>query len=310
MAPNTVDLAHLRYFRSIAEHGSMTAAARALKVSQPTLSVAVQNLEERLGTTLLLRGRTGVSLTRTGQELLNHASEIFALLERAEERIVGLQTEEVGAFVIGCHESLGAYFLPGFMRAFLPNAPRIDISLWNGTSDGVLEAVLSRQVDFGMVVNPREHPDLVLVPLFTDAVDILIAADKRPADLTLEGARALIYEGPLVFAGRVSQCQELLHRFTGEGMSPKKILTCGDLELVKSLALGGLGVALLPRRVAAYGHPGKLIRLHNDLPIIPDIISLVYRADIHRTRAAMRLKDALVEHGRRLSAVESVEDAP
>ena len=61
----------------------------------------------------------------------------------------------------------------------------------------------------------------------------------------------------------------------------------------------GLGVGLLPRRVAAHGQPG-LVRLHPDLPCIPDRVFLLYRHDLHRTRAAMTLKDALVAHGRAL----------
>jgi len=69
-----VDLTHLRYFQAIAEHGSLSAAARSLHVSQPTLTVAVKHLEERLGTTLLHRSREGVKLTRTGQELLDHVA--------------------------------------------------------------------------------------------------------------------------------------------------------------------------------------------------------------------------------------------
>ena len=86
---------------------------------------------------------------------------------------------------------------------------------------------------------------------------------------------------------------------------PTRLLSCGDLELVKSLALEGIGVALLPRRVAAYGQEGKLVRLHPALPHFPDIICLVYRADLHRTRAAVRLKDALVAHGKKLDADEA-----
>src|ERR1700677_4501972 len=146
-----MDLAQLRYFQGIAQHGSFTAAARVLKVSQPTLTVAVKHLEEELRTTLFHRSREGVKLTRTGQELLDHARQVFALLDRAEERIVGLESEEVGRFVIGCHESLGAYFLPSFMRAFIDACPRIELSLWNGTSAAVTEAVADRQVDFGLV---------------------------------------------------------------------------------------------------------------------------------------------------------------
>jgi DNA-binding transcriptional LysR family regulator len=146
----------------------------------------------------------------------------------------------------------------------------------------------------------------VLVELFRDAVDIFVAAssaaprEAQSPDETWGAAVERLRAGPLVFAGRVSQSQELIGRLAAEGLLPARLLSCGDLELVKSMALAGLGVALLPRRVAAYGQPGKLRRLHPSLPFSPDMISLVYRADFHRTRAALRLKDAIIAHGRRL----------
>lgn len=302
-----MELAHLKYFQAIAKCGSLTSAARDLRVSQPTLTVAVKNLEEKLGTTLLHRSREGVKLTRTGQELLAHAAQIFALLDRVEERIVGLESDEIGTFVIGCHESLGAYFLPGFMRAFLEAAPRIELTLWNGTSAGVQEAVLDRRVDFGLVVNPRPHPECVYVQLFHDAMDIVIAsASLCGAPIDRDTAHARLRAGPLVYAGRVAQCNELIDLLAGQSLLPVRMLSCGDLELVKSIAMEGVGVALLPQRVAAYGHKGKLVRLHPELPKIPDTICLVYRSDLHRTKAAIRLKDALVAHGKSLEADDTV----
>ena len=301
-----MDLAHLRYFQTIVRCGSMTAAARELKVSQPTLTVAMKQLEEKFATTLVLRGRSGVTLTRTGEELLHHIEEIFSLLSRAEQRISGLETGEVGSFSVGCHESLGAYFLPEFMLHFMRASPGIEIRLWNGSSASVVEAVLGREVDFGLAVNPRPHPDLVVVELFKDAVDLFIATSApglSPESMEgdgFEAAAEMLRMGPLVFAGRVSQCQDLIDRLAAERLLPTRLLSCGDLEMVKSMALAGLGVALLPRRVAAYGQEGKLRRLHRSLPFFPDIICLVYRADFHRTRAALRLKEALIDHGRHL----------
>ncbi|MCA9699841.1 MAG: LysR family transcriptional regulator, partial [Myxococcales bacterium] len=103
-----MDLSHLRYFREIVRLSSMTAAARALGVSQPRLSVAVRNLEEHYATKLLLRHRGGVSPTESGLELLRHIDEVFEVLDRATARIAGLEGDLVGRFVLGCHESLGA----------------------------------------------------------------------------------------------------------------------------------------------------------------------------------------------------------
>lgn len=299
--PEPMDLTQLRYFQAIAQSGSMSAAARALRVSQPSLTVAVQNLEAELNTTLFLRDRRGVSLTESGRALLEHAMVVFDTLRAAEEQISGIEGADVGRFVIGCHESLGAYFLPSFMSAFWQAAPRVELALWNGPSAAVREAVVQREIHFGLVVNPAPHPDLVLVELFADAVELFVAATE-PETTSLDAARARLAAGPLIYAGRVVQMQELVARLAGTDEIPARQLVCGDLELVKSLALAGLGVAMLPRRVAEYGQPGKLRALHAALPVVPDTIALVYRADMHRTRAARTLKDALVAHGRALSA--------
>ncbi|MBS2016085.1 MAG: LysR family transcriptional regulator [Deltaproteobacteria bacterium] len=330
-----MDLRDLRYFAAIAENGSMTAAAKALHVSQPTLTVAMQNLEEELGTQLFVRDRSGVKLTSTGEALLEHAREIFLLLERAEARVKGLEREDQGTFVLGSNESLGAYFLPDFMARFLRDHPSIELTLHNESSAAVRESVLERRTHFGIVVNPHPHPDLVIVELFPDAMDVMVAEDAPPpsrplstilaslatsgedadvapptqriswvdsGDPAFQAAKHRLLAGPLIYAGRVKQCQELCDQLAGAGLLSTRKLVCGDLELVKSLALAGIGPALLPRRVAAYGHEGRLVRLHPNLPFIPDTICLIYRADMHRTKAAMKVKDEIVAYGKKVHA--------
>ena len=313
-----MELAQLRYFREVARLGSMTAAARTLGVSQPTLSVAMRQLEEELGASLMQRHRGGASLTEAGTELLQHADEIFALLDHAAASIAGLERDLVGQFVLGCHESLGAYFLPRLLPAVLRDAPKIALSLRNAPSAEVLGAVIERQVHFGLVVNPHPHPDLVMIPLFTDAVDLFVRPGAAPAPLPVGAAMyapehcvtqdiaaaiEILRTGPLIFAGRVRQCSKMLERLAERGAVPQRMLSCGDFELVKSLALAGVGVAILPRRIAAYGHEGALLRVHADLPIFSDEIVLIYRADLPKTRAAAFLKEALTRAGREMPDV-------
>ena len=297
-----LELQDLRYFLEVKAKGSLTAAARSLGISQPSLSTAMQRLEHHLGTTLFLRERTGVTLTVTGRALAYDAEELIAIVARAEQRVLGLEDSETGRFVIGCHESLGAYFLPGYLRAHYGAHPGVDIAIHNASSASVRDATLERSVDFGIVVNPRPHPDLVLTELFEDAVDFFVLVDPaqrgRGAAPTLEAALARIATGPLVHAARVSESQSLIADLEARGCTASRVIACGDFELVKSLALAGVGVALLPRRVASYGHEGKLVRLHTELPAFEDRIFLIYRADMHRTRAAMLVKDTLVAHGR------------
>ena len=282
-------LEHLRYFQAVARCGSLSAAARLLQVSQPGLTAVIKQLEESFGTRLLVRLRTGVSLTSTGEEFLRFANESLARLEEVEQRIKGLESDEVGSFVVGCHESLGAYFLPHWMTRFLESNPRIQLSLSNAPSRAVLHATVERSVHFGIVVNPEPHPDLVQVKLFRDAVDLFVI---EPPDVAIK-------EMPQIRAQYMQCAQALLARglYPGIATHDREII-----ELVKSFALAGLGVAVLPRRVARYLQGGKLRRLHPALPFIADEIHLLFRGDAHRTRAFVITKDAIVAHGRALDS--------
>jgi DNA-binding transcriptional LysR family regulator len=293
-------LEHLRYFQTVARCGSLSAAARALQVSQPGLTAVIKQLEESFGTKLVVRLRTGVSLTSTGEELLRFANESLARLDQVEQQIKGLESDEVGSFVIGCHESLGAYFLPHWMTRFVESHPRIQLSLANAPSHAVLTATVERAVHFGLVVNPAPHPDLVQLKLFRDAVDLFVLADSAPALGDLDGAKERLRRGPLVFAGRILQSQQIIKQLAAMDALPARLLPCGDLELVKSFALAGLGVGILPRRVARYLQDGKLRRLHPALPYVADEIRLLFRGDAHRTQAFVTTKDAIVAHGREL----------
>ncbi len=197
-------LTDLHYFRAIAHHGNITTAARQLGVRQPTLTVAMHRLEAEVGTTLLLRDRSGVTLTDTGKAFLQYVNEALSLLDVGVQHIQGLETEDVGSFILGLPSALGVYFLPSFFPDFLQQAPRIDISLWTGNAQAVHQAVLARDVHFGLVVNPTPHPELVLTQLFHDATDFFVISPSAPSDPDAqpsdwETARARLRSGPLVY---------------------------------------------------------------------------------------------------------------
>jgi len=149
-------------------------------------------------------------------------------------------------------------------------------------------------------VNPEPHPDLVQMKLYRDAVDLFVLADTAPEAGNMDAALERLRQGPLVFAGRILQSQQIIDKLAALNALPTRLLPCGDLELVKSISLAGLGVGVLPRRVARYWQEGRLRRLHPDLPIMADEIHLLFRGDAHRTRAFLITKDAIVAHGRTL----------
>jgi DNA-binding transcriptional LysR family regulator len=290
------DLVQLRYVRAIVECESMTAAAKQLRVSQPTLSNAVRELESRLGTSLFLRGARGVVPTASGKMLARAADEVFALLRQTDEQIRGIESSPAGRFTIGCYHSFGAIFLPGLMKGLALRAPAIELSLWEGIGPRVVDAVLDRTIHFGVGVgsacSQRPHPELVLVPMFRDAM-VVVCARRRPPPTA-----------PLFYVPRVALSEKVVEALRARGKLPERVVPCGDLELVKSLVLNGAGVGVLPWRVATQGTSRGAMRLVDPkLPSEIDVGCLFYRADLHRTRGALLLRDEIVRRGRELDAM-------
>jgi DNA-binding transcriptional LysR family regulator len=257
-----MQLNDLQYFQTIARCGNITGAAHLLGVRQPTLTVALHRLEAEVGTTLFLRDRSGVTLTSTGKAFLQYVTEALALLNVGVQHVQGLETEERGSFILGFPVALGSYFLPAFFPAFLREAPHIELSLWTGTSHAVQQALLARDVHFGMVVNPTPHPELVLTQLFHDATDFFVTTQAQHATQAPEAGASLpraadwdiacarLRTGPLVYVSYMPQAQALRERLGTARLLPAQQLRCDDLELAKSLALAGVGATILPRRVA------------------------------------------------------------
>ena len=279
-------LTDLHYFQTIARCGNLTSAARLLGVRQPTLTVAMQRLEAEIGTTLLLRDRNGVTLTSTGQAFLQHATEALALLDAGKQQVQRLEADEVGSFILGVPMAVGPYFLPGFLQAFLRDAPRIELSLWTGGTQSTERALLAREIHFALVVNPTPHPDLVLTPLFHDATDLFVTTVPPPEPLRTdaqaaplvtdwETACARLRAGPLVYVAYRPQAHALREHLGAAQLLPTRQLRCDDLHLAKSLALAGVGVTILPRRVATDDPQQRLWQLHPALPFMHDVISLV-----------------------------------
>jgi DNA-binding transcriptional LysR family regulator len=291
-----LELTPLRYLVAIAETGGITAAARRLRVSQPAISVAVKKLEAHLGSTLLLRGSAGATLTPAGIELVRHARETLVALRTAEDQVRAMRTGESGRFVIGCYHSFGAFFLPEMLRRLTIDAPGIELTLWEGTSEEVRNAVVDRTVHFGLLVSPRPQPELVLVKMFKDVVGVF-----APGQLSERERLAVLARGPLYHVERVAISRRVVTALADRKLLPQRVMACGDLELVKSLVLNGAGAAVLPLRVAIYNTPEGALRIADPtLPTEIDTAYLAFRADLQRTRAATRLKTALIARGQAL----------
>lgn len=284
-----LDVPLLATLLAVIDSGSFTVAAGVLGVSQPAVSLSIKRLEERLGTALLVRTRKRVRPSRQGEILAAGARQAFEALGNAVALIAEAHAEPSGRVVLGCHESLAAYSLPVFMARFLREFPKVELKLWNGRSQEVERELTDGRVDLALIVNPRKHPDRVIVPLFDDCVELFHC--MRGSD-----AATLLSSVPLIYVPELLQSQEILEQLHKRRIAAPRVLPCSSLELVKSLVLDEVGVGILPRRVAEHGTRRRLRSLSPPLPLYRDHIALVRRYDAPPTAAIRAVIDELSAH--------------
>ena len=266
----------IEYFVEVYQTQHVSKAAIRLGVTQPTLTLSLQKLEDKVGTKLFHRTKQGVVPTEQGSLFYRKA---LALLDCWGEIHKGIQqstNEIVGRFKVGCHQSVGAYTLPKFFDHLQNQAPGIEIELAHDFSRKITEGVISYNIDMGFVVNPARHPDLVLKKLGDDRV---LFWKKRGVGRLPEN----------IFADRnLAQMQDILGKTQGKIFKGWKLVSTPSLELIRTLILSGQGIGILPERVAK-ADGADLVPYDPHLPTFEDKIYLAYRKDVLSSKAGREL---------------------
>lgn len=265
----------VQYFLEVSRTLNISRAAERLGITQPTLSLSIQRLEQSVGAPLLLRGKTGVRLTRVGTRFAAQAQALLDQWAKMRTDALSEETEVRGSVTIGCHPSVALYSVPGFAARLMSEFPELEVSFRHDLSRRITEAVISFELDCGIVVNPVAHPDLRIVPLCNDEVLFWrSSAGDYVADV-------------LICDPNLMQTQTLISKAKKLGPDGqfRRMLTTSSLEVAAKLASLGAGVAILPTRVARLEASNKLKPLMAKGPVFEDKICLVYRPDAQRSLA-------------------------
>ena len=146
-----MELRVLRYFLAVAREESISGAAEALHVTQPTLSRQMMELEEELGKTLFLRGKRKISLTEEGMFLRKRAQEIVTLVEKTESEFSAAEETISGDVYIGGGETDAMRLIARAAHRLQSAYPHIAYHLFSGNADDVTERLDKGLVDFRMV---------------------------------------------------------------------------------------------------------------------------------------------------------------
>lgn len=305
MRGSAMELRQLRYAVAVARHKSFTRAAYALHIAQPSLSQQIQKLEADLATTLFVRGRGGISLTRDGIDFISRAEAILRQHDDLEQEMRERREGVGGEVVIGAPAITGGHLLPPLLAAYQEAFPSVRVRLIE-EAPAVLEDLAGRGItDITLMALPVAHPDLILTPLFTEP--ILAVLPSRPTvwmagkgeDQKTDWLRWYRERRPLhlkelaplpfvLLKEGYGFRQTVLELCAEAGFRPQVVFETGNIEVAAALVAYGQGVTLAPSMVRREGD--RVAPVYAPLAEAPArTLVLAYRAGGYLSRAAREL---------------------
>ncbi len=245
------DTTRMRLLVEIERHGSLSAAAAAIGIGQPSASQHLRLLEAAAGQRLVERSGRGSSLTEAGKVLAGRASQALASLGAAEEELHALTGLQTGTIHVGASTAPGAYLLPDTLGCFQREFPGVTVEVEIAASGDILDRLLAGRVQLAIVGAQEADPRVLLKPFLEDE----IVGIAKPGLLPLKAGKlnpAEIASLTLLCREPGSSSRELVEReLQSIDIRPATTWELGATEAVKRAAREGLGIAFLSRYAVA-----------------------------------------------------------
>jgi molybdate transport repressor ModE-like protein len=256
-----IEVRQLQLVRALAEHGSLSGAARALGYSQPAISQQVRLLEDQLATPIVIRERRGVQLTEAGHVLLRHSSAVLHTLALAEEEVSAVAGLRAGRVRVAAFPSAAATLVAATMADMTSEHPGVTFTLTEAEPPEALELLERGQCDIAVVFrystdDTPSNDTLLWAPLLDEGVQVALPAN-HPAVSAAEVSLEDLWDSRWI-AGCPDCRGHLTQACKDAGFVPDIAFETDDYVALQNLAVRGLGVALLPDLVLAAVQVGGL----------------------------------------------------
>ena len=250
-----MNLEHMRTLVSIVEQGSLSAAARARRISQPAVTKQVQRMEAELGLVLLARGpRRQIALTPAGERLLAFARETLGRYETLERDLEMLRTVDQGTLSLAASTIPGEYMLPALLAAFRTEYPQVEVQMTISDTAEVATRLLADEFDVGVIGSTIRRPGLRLERWVGDEIVLAVPPNHAFAMRQTVSIEELL-EQPLILreegSGTRRSVEASLARVGLCLAEGRVILTLGSTQAVLQAVAQGLGLGFVSARAAA-----------------------------------------------------------
>lgn len=287
-----MDLHSLQAFVEVARHGSFSAAAEALFVTQPAISKRVKALEEELATALFDRIGRKTSLTEAGRVLLPRAKQLLDEAEDMRRFASSLSATVSGSLVMGTSHHIGLHRLPPVLKAFRAAYPAVSLDIRFMDSEQACHAVESGDLELAIVTLPSVVPvNLQVDAIWTDRLHV-VAMQDHPLNTGRKIPLGELVTCPCVLPGTGTYTHSILREaIDGRGLELNVSMTTNYLETLKMLVKTGFGWSLIPHTMV----DGEIAIIDTDLHLQRELGTVIHH---QRTlsNAASSILESLRDH--------------
>lgn len=281
-----------KVFYWAAKMGSLTQAAKALYLTQPSVSHAIKQLEDRVGVTLFYRNAKGVALTQEGKILFSYIEQSQILITLAEEKMVALKNLDSGELRIGGSDSLFKHYLLPFLEDFHVQYPGVKLHLNHGTTPEVISYLKEGRIDLGVVRMPIVDSQLEV----SESIQLqdCFVAGERYAELKGQAlSMEQLMEYPVILFSRNSRVRmAITELFQKYGHELKPDIEVGSVDLLIEFARRGLGISFVTREfVSKELKEGSLFEIELDIEIPPSKVGVMIMRNLPISTAATKFME-------------------
>nr|ALL97166.1 lysR transcriptional regulator [Pyropia endiviifolia] len=247
--PFTLD--QLRILKAIAKEGSFKKAANSLYVSQPAISLQIQNLERQLNVALFERGNKKATLTEAGSLLLRYGGRILALCEETCRALDDLQNLQGGTLIIGASQTTGTYLMPRLIGLFRQRYPQVAVQLQVHSTRLISWSVANGQVDLAIIGGevPTELQDVLQVTSYAEDELALILPKSHPFSQLEDIQKEDLYRLKFIALDTQSTIRKVIDKVLSQhGIDSSRFkieMELNSIEAIKNAVQSGLGAAFV-----------------------------------------------------------------
>lgn len=288
-----MDIRQLEYFRTVANSGSLTKAARLLLVSQPTITVALQKLENEVGVSLFDRSQKQFTLTTEGKLFLDRVISVLNRLEEAVGELNSYKTLQSGHVRIGILPLIGSFLFPKILANFKKYHPNVQFTIFEKYSKSINTALEKGELDIGIFNQPNVSNLLHNIHLVKQEILVCLLKSHPLAKQKNISLKQLRNEPMILFSETSSDRKVITQACLENGFAPNVILTTDQIESIKAFVSCGLGLSFM---ISSVPHKGTdLINIPLEEPLYLDFC-VAWKKDSYLSVAAKTFVDFLTKN--------------